>query len=446
MSEEISAAELLESNGILGIEYAHVYTDQQFSKQHRLGIAELHRLPDGVVSSRVVLVDDYSTGVSIDRFDMTAFLLNLQRNDAVPDVVVLESEIAHYCGSVIDSISDSKLKRRIVSYYRTRGRYPCSALVATWYLLRLGAFGNPIIPCIYGRSDKLYSDALLTILPDCFVTSEVDALNIIAQTDYSSMTRRIEHIYFEHQEDVHSDWDDFDAEEYVARNYGRSLLAEDRQIIEFVISALQEMTIEPVSTKIVADIGVGPNLYPALLASPLIPHDGTIELIDIAERNLAYLRAVIEGENNDHSAVWEGFEEYIRSLGYPADLGTVRRSASVRKGNIYELEPNRYDMVMSFFVGESITDRVSEFDRATTTLMASVKPNGLFVIAHMIGSRGYFAGSDTFFPAVGLTMDQIRQKYEEYGECRYRMIPRGGNVSARKGYKGMAVVVGQKKC
>ncbi|MEV6280173.1 hypothetical protein [Nocardia sp. NPDC051832] len=428
----------------VGIEYAHVYTDQEFSVQHLLSIEELHEFSYDASFSRIVLIDDYSTGIPVDEFGLNEFLQHLSENLAQPDAVVLESELLGYCPIVLDLIDDKKMKRGLESYHRTKGTYPCSLMVATWYLLRLGAFGRPEIECIYGTPGKLFTDTLVSILPEYFVSPETYAKRIIEAAGHSALLDRIEHVYFQHRPEIFNDWDDFDAEEYVERNYGRGVLSEDRQIIEFVTSALREMEIDIDSQCTVADIGSGPNLYPSLLISPYISEDGSLELVDIAAQNLDHLQCVLDGIDDHRLSKWKRFEKYIHSLGVPADLQKVRRLSTIKKGSIYELEPTRYDAVLSFFVGDSITDKETQFDFATTSLMNSLKPSGLFIVAHMIGSTGYFAGEQTFFPAVSLTMEQIQRKYNQYGSCTYRAVVRGDHEQARSGYKGMAVVVGRK--
>ncbi|MFE6862283.1 hypothetical protein [Nocardia sp. NPDC057668] len=434
----------LSAAGCLGVEYAHIYTDESFSLQHLRGIAELHRGSIGSDAVKIVLVDDYSTDVPIEEFDMAEFLQQLDLNQARPDVVVLESELVKLCSKLVKLIGNRRLERGIIAYRRTRGKYPCSLLIATWYMLRLGVFGRPAISCVHGTADKLYTPRLLTILPDRFITPERQALDIIRATPYAWLIDRIDHIYFSHLPDVKSDWDEFDAEEYVERNYGRKILSEDREIIDFVINTLQEMNIKPGSMQSVADVGSGPNLYPALMVSPFIANDGRLELIDVAAPNLEYLRRILDSHDDEQQAKWRLFEEHIRSLGVPADLQKVKFLSSVRRGSIYELQPNRYDTVLSFFVSESITDDESEFEDSVASLMGSVKANGLFIVAHMLGSRGYFAGERTFFPAISLSMEQIQENYDKYGLCHYRRIGRDGPVLIRKGYEGMAVVVGRK--
>lgn len=428
----------------VGIEYAHIYTDQKFKKQHMLGIAELHRLSEPPNSTRVILIDDYSTEISANQFDLTQFLHFLTLNDAIPDAIILESAFVNLCPRVIDLISERSLRRKVSSYHRSRGRYPCSLLIATWYLLRLGAFGHADIHCVHGDPSKLYADRLVTILPDCFVTPEAEALKIIRSTRFRPMADKVEHLYFEHQEDGYSHWEEFDALEYVTRNYGQGIAAEDREIVEFLATALRSTDFAPERKSRVADVGAGPNLYPALLLSPYLADNGILELIDIATPNLEYLQSMKDGVDEEQLAIWKEFEAFINELGVGADLSKVQRLSIVKKGSIFELEPERYDAVLSFFVGDSITDNEEKFDMAIASLMASVKPSGHFIVTHMMGSHGYFAGERTYFPGVALSIDQIVPKYNAYGRCTYHTVRRTENGKSRRGYEGMTVIIGKK--
>ncbi|MEU6191983.1 hypothetical protein [Nocardia sp. NPDC047038] len=428
----------------MGIEYAHIYSDQQFSRQHALGITELHKLPVGPDIKKIVLVDDYSPAHSSQFLDMSDFLQKLVQRNAEPDVVVFESELVPYCEAVLDMISNRKLKKGLSGYYRSRLKYPCSLLVAAWYLLRLGVFGRPPIRCVAGSPEDLFTDRIITILPDSYMVPEARALEIIESTPSSPLIKKIDHIFFPHQEESYSDFDEFDVYEYVERNYGCKLHSEDRQIIEFATSVLSDMRIAPGTLQHVADIGVGPNLYPAMLLSPLISNSGCLELIDIVAKNLSYLDQVLNGPNAEQLRTWKIYDEYIQELGFASDLKKLSSISSIRFGSIFELAPSRYDAVLSFFVADSITDMLSEFIRATDSLMNSLRPNGLFVVAHMVGSSGYFAGYRTFFPAVNLTLAKIEEIYKQYGIFRSRMVIPDSGEAVRMGYEGMVVIVGRK--
>ncbi|MGW4720753.1 hypothetical protein [Nocardia sp. NPDC004260] len=443
-SVEHALEKITPARGLVGIEYAHIYSDQQFSRQHELGIAELHKLSVGPDIKKIVLVDDYSPAHSSQCLDVHDFLKKLSEQNAEPDVAVFESELVPYCEAVLNSITDKKLKRRLTGYYRTRLKYPCSLFVAAWYLLRLGAFGTPHIKCITGSPNDLFTEKLVTILPDSYMVPEARGLEIIKSTHGPSLLENIEHVFFAHQEESYSDFDDFDVYEYVERNYGRKIGAEDRQIIEFTTSALHDMRIAPNSLQHVADVGVGPNLYPAMLLSPLISNHGRLELIDIAANNLSYLEQVLNGANTEQVNIWKFYDNYIRKLGLPSSMKKLFAISSIQFGSIFELKPNQYDAVLSFFVADSITDAYSEFVRATDSLMNSLKSNGLFVVAHMVGSRGYFAGCRTFFPAVNLTLAEIESIYQRYGSFRSREVVHDSREAVRMGYEGMVVIVGKK--
>ena len=83
----------------ISVEYAHIYTDQQFSKQHELGLHELGSFlvatPQNKIVNKVVLIDDYSPAVSLDRFDLSGFINKLEEREAKPDIVVLELSLIH---------------------------------------------------------------------------------------------------------------------------------------------------------------------------------------------------------------------------------------------------------------------------------------------------------------------------------------------------------------
>lgn len=433
----------------IGIEYAHIYTDQQFSRQHERGLGELKSfLASGLRNKparKVVLVDDYSTEVSLEDFNLTAFLDKLAENDATPDTVVFESSLIKYCKLTLGLIADKKLKRRLDNYIKTKQKYPCSLFGAAWYLLQLGVFGRPNVVSLLGAADNLIVDKIVTILPDSFTTPEQQAMDIIRTTPYADLTERIQHIMFEHQESEYSDWQLFDADEYSERNYGRTILPEDKQIIRFVITALNELHLPPHSLKKVADICAGPNLYPALLMSPFLAPDSELRLIDFAQPNLDYLTRVLGGKDTTEREKWAKFEEFMTELGHSPDMQLIKQVASIEKGSIFEQPTTAiYDGVLSFFGAESITDSEETFDEATASLMATLKPNGLFIIAHMVGSHGYFAGERTFFPAVNLSIEDIRVKYGNFGQFKSYVVTHGIQQAARKGYTGMAVVVGRK--
>src|ERR1039457_6501463 len=121
------------------IEYSHIYVTQAFGSEQLKSLElmkskERELLQEGHSVSRHVLIDDYSKVTGFDRFDETGYLDQLKTNDASPDVVVLESAFTEACEELVSKITDKSIRKSLLSYYKTRKKWPCSLCVATWYL------------------------------------------------------------------------------------------------------------------------------------------------------------------------------------------------------------------------------------------------------------------------------------------------------------------------
>lgn len=239
-----------------------------------------------------------------------------------------------------------------------------------------------------------------------------------------------------------ADWDGFDSLAYVNQNYGRGILPEDLRIMRFAVDELLAMAIPRDSLRLTADIGAGPNLYPSLLLAPYIAPGGSLELVDRSAANLRYLR---DAMTNGTPAVWQEFENSLRHLGHDTSISKLRDVATVQSGSIFDLPTDRYDAVMCFFVAESITADRDEFATAVDGLMCSLKPGGVFVTAHMVGSQGYDAGPETHYPACDLSMPEIEKAYQSHGTYRILLTTHDHEQAARPGYHGMAALVGRRE-
>ena len=241
------------------------------------------------------------------------------------------------------------------------------------------------------------------------------------------------------------DWDGFDSLAYVYQNYGRRILREDAQIMRFVVDELRDLGLAPDSLRTVADIGAGPNLYPALLLAPYIAVDGSLELVEHSAANLDYLRAALDGMDGEKSATWSKFERHLRLLGHRTSIQKVRDVAAVKAGSIFDLPTDHYDAVMCFFVAESITRDPEVFATALDSLMRSLKPGGLFVTAHMVGSTGYKADLEAAeYPACKLSMSDFEKSYTPYGTFRSILTHHSPEQALRPGYDGMTALVGRR--
>ena len=239
-------------------------------------------------------------------------------------------------------------------------------------------------------------------------------------------------------------WDEFDSRAYIARLYTRTILPEDTEIMRFIVGEIRELGIDAGQLRRAADVGAGPNLYPALLLSPYVADDGLVDLIDMSANNVAYLEAQLSDTQLEASTIWSKFEAYQQALGHDASLKKIRRVAVTQQGSIFDLPVGIYDAVLSFFALESVADLEQNYRAALESLMSSLKPGGLFITAHVVGCKGYLAGPGRLYPTVNLSYEQITASYEPYGPCRTLLVTSENREVAHTGCDGLTAVVGVK--
>ncbi|GHO60928.1 hypothetical protein [Ktedonobacter robiniae] len=255
-------------------------------------------------------------------------------------------------------------------------------------------------------------------------------------------------------------WDAFDSIEYVERNYGGMILPEDEEIIRTVITGLELLGVSPTSLERVADIGSGPNFYPAMLLASLLKPDNKMDLIEYAQPNIDFMRVLLsEGDHIykninkvgieqsiDTHYPWGKFDALIADIGgknFQDTFNRARIASRSIKGNIHELPKFWYDLVSSYFVAESITTDETECVQAISSVVQAVRPGGWFIFAVMVGSKGYPAGENTHFPAANLSVEDFRRIFTSISGIEYELIPTSvSNEKLREGYHGMAVILG----
>ncbi|MDX1765821.1 MAG: hypothetical protein R3313_02615 [Candidatus Saccharimonadales bacterium] len=250
--------------------------------------------------------------------------------------------------------------------------------------------------------------------------------------------------------DAYDEWEKFDPYEYVKRNYGEAILPEDSSIIETVIRSLERSGVPAGSLEHVAEIGSGPNLYPLMLVTPYMKPGARAELLEFTKANRDYLQKVVDGEmEGEHAEYWHKFADLMQKIGgglYSRAEERAKDAADIKPGSIFELEKNKYDLISSYFVAESIVDTQRPFREAIESMSQALKSGGIMVVAHMVGSEGYHAGEGTHFPAVSLSIKDLEETYKDAG-LEFELSSAGGEEiteKAREGYHGMAVVVARK--
>jgi hypothetical protein len=234
-------------------------------------------------------------------------------------------------------------------------------------------------------------------------------------------------------------WDVFDSAAYFEHNYS-SLRSDDEQIIDIVAGFFQKNEQRRLRAQAI-DVGAGANLYPALA---MLPFAAELTLCERGFSNRQWLEAEIL---TPHPSWWQFWSHMnagraaYQPIKNPFDL--LGRRAQVTKGNIFSLPAGSYDIGTMFFVAESITNRESEFVRATRSFVNSLKPRAPFAAAFMRNSSGYRVGNRSF-PACSVDEDDVRAALAPVVAPNVT-IQTVESRSLRDGYCGMMVATGFKK-
>jgi hypothetical protein len=167
----------------VSVEYAHIYTKQRISDEHKISLDTLQRVKDNIEQAGddallLVMVDDYSfPDTSFDYGEFTDWLVI---HGFKPDLMIRESQLIPVCDAVVNLIQDSRLKDELIDYIQTK-KYPCSLFIAAWYLLRAGKVSSSIFP------EELVADKILNILPESFKPFEDKGLEIISATQHADL-------------------------------------------------------------------------------------------------------------------------------------------------------------------------------------------------------------------------------------------------------------------
>lgn len=330
----------------------------------------------------------------------------------------------------------------------SQGKWTCEALDASSFLNPVNTNRTHLVilpQSFLEQQDKVWEMLrLINISPENYH-------NIFYDENLSpeEVKSRIEWKLEEGKRKLIGEGSQFDVGEYIWRNYGEKILDEDRVIIDEVTKTVLELGIEKGSLVKAVDVGVGPNLYPSMILSPFIAENGGIDLIEYSPTNIEYLNSVLDNDSGDKfgklKGIWSKFESLLssRSPIWSNCFLRVRKIAKIIQGSIYNLPRNEYNAVSSFFCAESITDNPEKFQEAIDSLIDSVKPGGLIITAHMLGSKGYPAGENTNFPALSITTEDLEKVYEEKANVRVMKV--NAPQAVREGYHGMAIVIGRKK-
>lgn len=182
------------------IEYAHIYTDESFGREHKRSIKELHDVTERLRKLKksyvlTVLIDEYNP--IQHRLSVKKFLNKLAQLGSEPDYVGFESKLASDKDLLLNEM-DKKIKKEYEKYLRKHGKIPCSLLIALWYLKRLGFIKIKSDELIHLKKDNkpFVARKIITILPRRYQGVEMKALKIIKSTRFKKYLDNIQNIFF----------------------------------------------------------------------------------------------------------------------------------------------------------------------------------------------------------------------------------------------------------
>lgn len=183
------------------IEYAHIYTNEQFGAEQKKSIKELKKIIEQLEMANetyvlTVLIDDYNP--SEQTLDIQNFLTQLVKFKTKPDFVGFESDLAPYA-KIIQKELKGKIKKEYKNYIKNHSKTPCSLLAATWYLQRLGLIKvkNRKLKRLIKSNKPFAAKNIITILPRKYQSIEEKSLQIIGATKFERYLKNITNIFFD---------------------------------------------------------------------------------------------------------------------------------------------------------------------------------------------------------------------------------------------------------
>lgn len=241
-------------------------------------------------------------------------------------------------------------------------------------------------------------------------------------------------------------WDRFDSEAYLKHNY-ENVLDDDLGIMEFVRGYFAEKFVKGDRSGCRGiDVGTGTNLYPTLT---MLPYCDDITLFEYSQSNVDWLAAQRRDNWPSWKNVWQSFWERLRGPEYARFEGCelqdeLTRRTRIVQGSVFDLpgadEP--YDIGTMFFVAESISTRMDEFEKAIGHFLDTLGSLAVFAIALMEHSTGYDVAGVPF-PSTNITKNEVRTALGSRAtDVQVKRFPATSH-KLRTGYTGMIIVCGQ---
>jgi hypothetical protein len=230
-------------------------------------------------------------------------------------------------------------------------------------------------------------------------------------------------------------WDAFDATAYFNHNY-RYLRDDDREMLGVVRDFFAGAKVPPEAAGV--DVGPGANLYPTLCMLPMCRR---IILWERSRGNVAWLRKQLRRHGPAWDQFWNHLAEARPYRDFPEPWMELQQRVRLRCDSVYQLPKKAFDIGTMFFVAESISTHMHEFQSAVHRFLASLRPGAPFAAAFMQNSKGYRVG-EIDFPAVPVSASAVRQCVAEGAVVHKVFEIEKGDKPLREDYDGMILVTG----
>jgi hypothetical protein len=182
------------------IEYAHIYSDQDFNNEQIASINKTKEVINGLEKhkktySLVVLIDDYHPDQI--KFDQQKFTNSLKDFGLVPDYITFESRLVDYKEDILNLLPANEVIK-FNKYFKKREKLNCSFLIVGWYFLRLGLLPlkDKLIIKISKNRKPFCGKEIINILDEKYTDTEESTHRIIKKTVFKDAVTKIKKVFY----------------------------------------------------------------------------------------------------------------------------------------------------------------------------------------------------------------------------------------------------------
>ncbi len=247
---------------------------------------------------------------------------------------------------------------------------------------------------------------------------------------------------------ITKDFSKFSPRDYLQEYYAK-VGTENQAILDFLHEIYEYIFSNDLKAAKHLELGGGPGIYQLI---SLAKYPVEIHFSEYGEANLIEVKAWLNNHSSQYN--WHDFFEYVLKKENCEEI--EQRKALVREkitqvvcGDIKKKAPlgskikEKYDIVSSHFVAESITDSREKWQKMLKNLLHPLKKDGYFVLGSITGATKYRVGQ-RYFPAVPVSEDEIYNYLELLGLkiIKTSFVPAEEVID--QGYDGIYLVLAKK--